>query len=127
MRNTVHYNLVPGTRFDHIAIGVRALGDAAPVLAGVLGGVPDQGRPSWGFRWGTWRYANGGSPQALEPLGPHRLPHPFPPAPAPGGEGPPRPPRRARAAVAHPAEPPPPPGPPPPDPPPGAPGAPPAL
>ena len=77
MRNTVHYNAVPGTRFDHIAIGVRALTDAAPVLAGVLGGVPDQGRPSGGFRWGTWRYANGGSLEAIEPLGADGFLHRF--------------------------------------------------
>jgi len=69
MRNTVHYNTVPGPRFDHIAIGVHAASDAAPMLAGVLGGVPDQGRPSGGYRWGTWRFANGGSLEAIEPLG----------------------------------------------------------
>src|SRR3989304_3319366 len=69
MRNTVHYNAVPGTRFDHIAIGVRSFAAAPPVLAGVLGGVPDRGRPSGVFRWGTGRYANGGSLEAIEPLG----------------------------------------------------------
>src|SRR3990170_2428617 len=77
MRNTVHYNAVPGTRFDHIAIGVRSFADAAPVLAGVLGGVPDQGRPSGVFRWGTWRYANGGSLEAIEPLGADGFLHRF--------------------------------------------------
>ena len=61
MRNTVHYNTVPGTRFDHIAIGVHTASAAAPIVAGVLGGVPDQGRPSGVYRWGTWRFANGGS------------------------------------------------------------------
>src|SRR3989338_5435916 len=70
MRNTVHYNAVPGTRFDHIAIGVRALTDAAPVLAGVLGGVPDQGRPSGGVRWGAWRCAGGFLHRFLAQRGP---------------------------------------------------------
>ena len=68
---------MPGTRFDHIAIGVRSFADAAPVLAGVLGGVPDQGRPSGVFRWGTWRYANGGSLEAIEPLGADGFLHRF--------------------------------------------------
>src|SRR3989304_5444231 len=64
MRNTVHYNAVPGTRFDHIAIGVRALTDAAPVLAGGPGGGPGAS-------------ASGASRGATEPLGADGFLHRF--------------------------------------------------
>ena len=63
--------------FDHIAIGLPRIADAAPFLSGVLGGVPDAGRPSPVFRWGTWRFAGGGSIEALEPLGDDGFLHRF--------------------------------------------------
>lgn len=53
--------------FDHIAIGLPRLADAAPFLAGVLGGSPLAGAPSAVFRWGVWRYEGGGMIEALEP------------------------------------------------------------
>jgi len=57
--------------FDHVAIGVPRLADAAPFLAGDLGGVPDACaiRSAGGFAWGTYRYAGGGSIEVLEPMG----------------------------------------------------------
>jgi catechol 2,3-dioxygenase-like lactoylglutathione lyase family enzyme len=63
--------------FDHIAIGLPRIADAAPFLAGVLGGVPVAGRPSAVFRWGTWRFAGGGSIEALEPRGEDGFLHRF--------------------------------------------------
>ncbi len=57
-------------RFDHIAIAVPRLTDAPPLLVGVLGGLPERGRPSGVFRWATWRFAGGGRIEILEPLGP---------------------------------------------------------
>ena len=35
-----------GIRFDHIAIAAHRLADAAPFLAGVLGGTPGEGGDS---------------------------------------------------------------------------------
>ena len=57
--------------FDHVAIGVLRMADAAPFLAGELGGVPDAGaiRTSAAFAWGTYRYPGGGSIEVLEPIG----------------------------------------------------------
>ena len=57
--------------FDHIAIAVPAMSQAAPFLAGELGGVPDAGCPSMAraFTWGTYAYDGGGSIEVLEPLG----------------------------------------------------------
>ena len=55
--------------FDHIAIAVPAMSQAAPFLAGELGGIPDAGSPSGVFSWGTYAYEGGGSIEVLEPLG----------------------------------------------------------
>jgi len=55
--------------FDHIAIGMPKMADAAPFLAGELGGVPDNGGPSGPYTWGTYRFEGGGSIEILEPLG----------------------------------------------------------
>jgi methylmalonyl-CoA/ethylmalonyl-CoA epimerase len=63
--------------FDHIAIAVPAMSQAAPFLAGELGGVPDMGSPSGNFRWGTYAYEGGGSIEVLEPLGPSGFLHRF--------------------------------------------------
>jgi catechol 2,3-dioxygenase-like lactoylglutathione lyase family enzyme len=63
--------------FDHIAIGVPAMSQAAPFLAGELGGVPDVGSPSGVFRWGTYAYEGGGSLEVLEPLGASGFLHRF--------------------------------------------------
>jgi catechol 2,3-dioxygenase-like lactoylglutathione lyase family enzyme len=58
--------------FDHVAIGVARMADAAPFLSGELGGIPDAGaiRSGAAFAWGTYRYAGGGSIEVLEPIGP---------------------------------------------------------
>lgn len=64
-------------RFDHIAIGLPRLADAAPFLSGVLGGVPLAGAPSAVFRWGVWRYEGGGMIEALEPRGDDGFLHRF--------------------------------------------------
>jgi catechol 2,3-dioxygenase-like lactoylglutathione lyase family enzyme len=63
--------------FDHIAIGLPRIADGVPFLSGVLGGVPDAGCPSAAFRWGTWRFAGGGSIEALEPVGDDGFLHRF--------------------------------------------------
>ena len=55
--------------FDHIAIGMPRMADAPELLAGVLGGMPEHGRPSGVFRWGTWRFAGGGCIEIIEPMG----------------------------------------------------------
>src|SRR5262247_1291899 len=58
--------------FDHVAIGVARMADAAPFLSGELGGIPDAGaiRSAAAFAWGTYRYEGGGSIEILEPIGP---------------------------------------------------------
>ena len=63
--------------FDHIAIGMPTMADAAPFLAGELGGVPDIGRPSGPYTWGTYRFEGGGSIEIIEPLGPRGFLHRF--------------------------------------------------
>lgn len=55
--------------FDHVAIGLSRMADAAPFLSGTLGGVPDAGQLSGVFRWGTYAFAGGGSIEVLEPRG----------------------------------------------------------
>ena len=63
--------------FDHIALGLPRITDAAPVLAGLLGGVPDGGRPSGVFRWATWSYEGGGQIEVIEPTGDDGFLHRF--------------------------------------------------
>jgi catechol 2,3-dioxygenase-like lactoylglutathione lyase family enzyme len=63
--------------FDHIALGLPRIADAAPVLAGLLGGVPDGGRPSGVFRWATWAYEGGGQIEVIEPMGDDGFLHRF--------------------------------------------------
>jgi methylmalonyl-CoA/ethylmalonyl-CoA epimerase len=55
--------------FDHIAIGMPTMADAALFLSGELGGIPDSGHPSGPFTWGTYRFEGGGSIEIIEPLG----------------------------------------------------------
>jgi catechol 2,3-dioxygenase-like lactoylglutathione lyase family enzyme len=55
--------------FDHIAIGMPAMADAAPFLSGELGGIPDSGQPTGAFTWGTYSFEGGGSIEILEPRG----------------------------------------------------------
>jgi len=63
--------------FDHVAIGLPRISDAAPFLSGELGGVPDAGRPSGVFTWATYRYEGGGCIEIIEPLGPSGFLHRF--------------------------------------------------
>jgi len=63
--------------FDHIAFGMPKMADAAPFLAGELGGVPDIGRPSGPYTWGTYRFEGGGSIEIIEPRGPSGFLHRF--------------------------------------------------
>ena len=55
--------------FDHVAIGMPTMADAAPFLAGNLGGIPDSGHPSGSFAWGTYSFEGGGSIEIIEPRG----------------------------------------------------------
>lgn len=63
--------------FDHVAIGVAKMTDAAPFLSGALGGIPDSGHPNAVFTWGTYRFEGGGSIEVLEPRGPSGFLHRF--------------------------------------------------
>lgn len=63
--------------FDHVAIGMPTMADAAPFLSGELGGVPDAGYPSGVFTWGTYRFEGGGSIEIIEPLGASGFLHRF--------------------------------------------------
>jgi methylmalonyl-CoA/ethylmalonyl-CoA epimerase len=63
--------------FDHIAIALPRMADAASFLSGELGGVPDAGQPSGVFAWGTYRFEGGGSIEIMEPAGPSGFLHRF--------------------------------------------------
>ena len=63
--------------FDHIAIGMSKMADAAPFLAGELGGAPDSGYPSGPYTWGTYCFEGGGSIEILEPRGASGFLHRF--------------------------------------------------
>jgi methylmalonyl-CoA/ethylmalonyl-CoA epimerase len=67
----------PGTKFDHIAIGMERMADATEVLVGRLGGRPDSGGPGSGFRWAAWRFEGGGSVEVIEPAGADGFLHRF--------------------------------------------------
>jgi len=60
----------PGFELDHVALGVARIADAAPFVAGVLGGEEHGGGPSPGFRFFQWTFAGGGRLEILEPTGP---------------------------------------------------------
>ena len=70
-------SLVDRILFDHIAIGMPTMADAAPFLSGELGGIPDSGHPSGPFTWGTYRFEGGGSIEIIEPLGDSGFLHRF--------------------------------------------------
>ena len=63
--------------FDHVAIGMPKMADAAPFLSGALGGIPDSGYPIGAFTWGTYRFEGGGSIEILEPRGASGFLHRF--------------------------------------------------
>ena len=56
--------------FDHIAIAVGRLDDAADLIVGELGGRPHEGGPGPGHRWAQWVYPPSGRIEILEPDGP---------------------------------------------------------
>jgi len=56
--------------FDHIAIAMPRMADAAEFLVGSLGGEPYHGSPSRVYRFAQWRFSGGGRLEVLEPLGP---------------------------------------------------------
>jgi methylmalonyl-CoA/ethylmalonyl-CoA epimerase len=57
-------------RLDHVAVAVPRVADAAPLLAGTLGGRPAGSGPGLGFRWWQWEFARGARLEMLEPDGP---------------------------------------------------------
>jgi methylmalonyl-CoA/ethylmalonyl-CoA epimerase len=65
------------TRLDHIAIALPSIGQAPPIVAGLLGGIPDKTRPSTVFRWATWLFDGGGCLEVLEPTGADGFLHRF--------------------------------------------------
>jgi methylmalonyl-CoA/ethylmalonyl-CoA epimerase len=74
----------PGTKLDHIAIGMKRLAGAADVLVGRLGGLPYSGGPGAGFRWAAWTFEGGGSIEVIEPAGADGFLHRFLAARGPG-------------------------------------------
>jgi len=55
--------------FDHVAIGVPGIAEAAAFLVEALGGAEAGSGPGIGFRFAQWRFANGGVIELLEPAG----------------------------------------------------------
>jgi len=55
--------------FDHVALGVPRIADAASFVAGELGGEFHDSGPGPGFRWVQWRFEGGGVIELLEPAG----------------------------------------------------------
>jgi methylmalonyl-CoA/ethylmalonyl-CoA epimerase len=68
---------MPPIRLDHIAIALPRIAEAPAALVAVLGGVPDQCRPSGVFRWATWRFVAGATIEVLEPMGADGFLHRF--------------------------------------------------
>lgn len=61
----------PSFELDHVALGAARIADAAPFVAGVLGGEEyGGGGPGPGFRFFQWSFAGGGRLEVLEPAGP---------------------------------------------------------
>ena len=55
--------------FDHIAFGVHAIEDVAPLLVGELGGRERDVGPGFGFLWWQWEFRDGGALEMLVPEG----------------------------------------------------------
>jgi 4-hydroxyphenylpyruvate dioxygenase-like putative hemolysin len=75
---------MPQTGFDHIAIALSRITDAAEILVGVLGGTPVFGLRRHGFSFFQWRFAGGGRIEVLEPRGDDGFVHRFLAARGPG-------------------------------------------
>lgn len=63
--------------FDDVAIAARSLADAAAILAGPLGGIPEYGADLPAFRFAPWGLAGGGRIEVLEPRGEDGFLHRF--------------------------------------------------
>lgn len=68
---------MPPIRLAHIAIALPRIAEAPAALVAVLGGVPDQCRPSGAFRWATWTFAAGATIEVLEAMGTDGFVHRF--------------------------------------------------
>ncbi len=68
---------VPGIRFDHIALALPRMADAMGFVVGTLGGAPSFGMDAGVYRFGQWKFANGGRLELLEPLGADGFLHRF--------------------------------------------------
>jgi methylmalonyl-CoA/ethylmalonyl-CoA epimerase len=74
----------PGTKLDHVAIGMARIADATGFLVGRLGGRAESGGAGSGFRWACWRYGGGGRIEVIEPAGANGFLHRFLAARGPG-------------------------------------------
>src|SRR3990172_2857658 len=63
--------------FDHIAVATERLANAPPILTGLLGGRPLFQMDSKNFRFGHWRFKDGGRIEILEPAGTDGFLHRF--------------------------------------------------
>jgi methylmalonyl-CoA/ethylmalonyl-CoA epimerase len=63
-------------RFDHVAIAVNRITDAATLIEGLLGGVPAESGTGQGFTFRQWTFP-GGTVEALEPRGADSFLHRF--------------------------------------------------
>ncbi|MEE2703512.1 MAG: VOC family protein [Myxococcota bacterium] len=57
-------------QLDHVAVAVKRIEDALPVVVSTLGGQPGRAGPGDGFDWYTWSFLGGGSLEVLIPNGP---------------------------------------------------------
>ncbi|MGH7392130.1 MAG: VOC family protein [Candidatus Rokuibacteriota bacterium] len=69
--------LVPGIRFDHIALALPRMADAMGFVVGTLGGAPAFGMDAGAYRFGQWKFANRARLELLEPLGSDGFLHRF--------------------------------------------------
>jgi methylmalonyl-CoA/ethylmalonyl-CoA epimerase len=63
-------------RFDHVAIAVHRIEDAAKLLEDLLGGAPGEQGTGQGFTFRQWTFA-GGTMELLEPRGADSFLHRF--------------------------------------------------
>lgn len=62
--------------FDHVAVAVRRIADAAKLVEDLLGGVPGEGGKGEGFMFQQWSFP-GGTVELLEPRGDDSFLHRF--------------------------------------------------
>jgi methylmalonyl-CoA/ethylmalonyl-CoA epimerase len=61
---------------DHVAVAVRRIADASPMIEELLGGVAGEGGEGRGFKFQQWTFP-GGVVELLEPLGAESFLHRF--------------------------------------------------